>query len=59
MVLETEFAEHEVEAAPPLTVVSGGVVEDDRDVVEDVDRLNDGSRGWLRSGVIKIVVGGR
>jgi hypothetical protein len=60
VVFQAKFAEDGVEAAAPLAVVGGGVVEDDGDVVADVDRLNDGSRGWLRrSSVVVLVVGGR
>ena len=59
MVLKPELAKHRIKAAAPLTVVGGGVVEDDGNVVADVHRLNDGGRGWLRrSGVVEVAIGG-
>jgi hypothetical protein len=56
--LEAELAQHRVEAAAPLAVVGSGVVEDDGNVIANVDRLDDGGRGWLRWSSV-VIAGGR
>jgi hypothetical protein len=57
MIFEAELAKNRIETAAPLAVVRGGVIEHDRDVVADIDRLENGSGGWLRRGIVVGLVG--
>jgi hypothetical protein len=59
MSFEAKLAENGIEAAAPLAVVGGVVVENDEDVVADVYCLKDRSRTWLGRSCIVELVGGR
>jgi len=48
---KAKFADDGVEEAPPFGVVGLLDIKFDWDVVADIDRLNDGGRGWGKNDV--------
>jgi hypothetical protein len=59
VVLKAKLAKNRIKTATPLAIVGGGVIEDGRNMIADVHRLDDRSRGWLwRLGVIGFAIRG-